>query len=293
MIGGEARDDSPRSPAPAGADPSKVYSLVRAIEMLPPSSTGALLFGPGARPFGSILLENGRVCWAGAAMLGSRLVELLRGKINPGASPSALEDTIRRCKAESTPLGEALVAGGLLSSDGLRDAFRQHTAEAMLALAGLGGEPPSWIARKQRFAAQFTFGAVELLASMGAALAPEAAEEARGEMEQMLRHGGYGVAFARGLGGAGGLFPVGEVQGSKLTLGEAAELGAWGARAVRENAVVSGVPRLVAAMSAKGDALVAWLTGAVLYVVICPSPSSLAHVLGKRARAPSDDRSGS
>lgn len=295
MIGGEARDDAaPRSPAAAGADPSAVVSLLRAVEMLPSVSTGALIFGPGAKPQGSILLENGRVCWAGAAAMGSRLVEILRGRLDPGVSPSALDETIKKCRAESTPLGEALVAAGLFSSAGLRDAFRQHTAEAIVALAGLGGEPPAWVARKQRFAAQFTFGPVEILASMGAALAPGLAGAARGEMEPMLRHGGYGVAFAKGLGGAGGLLlPVGEVNGSKLTLGEAVELGAWGARAVRENAAVSGVPRLVAAMGAKGDALVAWLTGAVIYVVICPSPSSLAHVLGKRARAPSDDRSGS
>jgi hypothetical protein len=87
---------------------------------------------------------------------------------------------------------------------------------------------------------------------------------------------------------------VGEVQGSKLTLSEVVELGAWGDRLVRADGVVrGGVPRLVAAMGLNGDALVAWLTGAVIYVVICPSPSSLAHVLGKRARAPSDDRSGS
>jgi|GEM_PF-2738582 len=303
MIGSEVRDAAVRSPVP-GADPSAVLALIHTIESLPPSATGALVFGPPARPLGLILLENGLVCWAGAEPMSGRLGELIRARLDPGANPSELDTMIRKCRADASSIGDALVSGGLLSSDGLRDALRQHTAEAVLALAGRypagpGGErarneePPVWMARAKPFGARFTFSSVELLALAGAAWAPGPADEARGEMETMLRHGGFGVAFAQ-VAGAPGLVPIGEVQASKLTLDEAVELGAWGARAVREDGVVrGGVPRLVAALSPKGDALVAWLTGAVIYVVICPSPSSLAHVLGKRARAPSDDRSGS
>jgi hypothetical protein len=292
MIGSEVRDAADRSPEP-GSDPSAVLSLIHAIEALPPSSTGALVFGPPSKPLGSILLEDGMVCWAGAEPMGRRLGAILRERLDPGANANDLDAAIRRSRAEAIPLGEALVTAGLFSKDALRGAFRQHTVEALIALAQLGGEPPAWVSRKQRFEAQFKWSLVELLAWAGTVWAPALAEEARGEMETMLRHGGFGVAFAQ-AGGSAGLVPIGEVQGAKLTLREAVALGAWGLRAVRENAMVrGGVPRLVAATSAQGDALVAWLTGGVIYVVICPSPSSLAHVLGKRARAPSDDRSGS
>jgi hypothetical protein len=292
MIGSEVRDDAVRSPVP-GADPSAVLALIHTIESLPPSATGALFFGPPSSPLGLILLENGLVCWAGAEPMSGRLGELIRARLDPGASQGDLDGVIRRCRAEATPIGEALVSGGLLSSDGLRDALLQHTAEAVLALAARSEEPPAWLARAKPFGARFTFSPVELLVSAGAAWAPGPASEARGEMDGMLRYGGFGLAFAR-MAGSGELIPVGEVQGSKLTLSEVVELGAWGDRLVRADGVVrGGVPRLVAAMGLNGDALVAWLTGAVIYVVICPSPSSLAHVLGKRARAPSDDRSGS
>lgn len=292
MLGSEVRDAAVRSPVP-GADPAAVLSLIHTIELLPPSATGALIVGPPARPLGLILLENGLVCWARAASMRGRLSELILARLDPGAGSSELGKVVRRCQAEGRSISEMLVSGGLISSEGLRDALRQHTAEAMLALAGHRGEAPAWVARAKPFGARFSFSSVELLVLAGAAWAPGAAEEARGEMEKMLRHGGFGVAFAK-VSGSSGLVPVGEVQGSKLTLSEAIELGAWGARAVREDGVVrGGVPRLVAAMGPNGDALVAWLTGAVVYVVICPSPSSLAHVLGKRARAPSDDRSGS
>jgi hypothetical protein len=289
MIGSEVQGAAVRSPVP-GADPSAVLSLLQGIEALPPSSTGALVFGATERPAGAILLENGQICWARAASMKGRLAEILRARLDPGANPSDLDETIRKCRQGSGLIGEALVSGGLLSSDGLRDALRQHTAEALLALAVLPGEPPTWLARSKPFGARFSLSSVELLSTAAAVCAPALADEARGEMERMLRHGGFGVAFAKAWGR---LVLIGEAQGSKLTLAEAASLGAWGARAVREDAVVRGVPRLVAEMGAKGDALVAWLTGALIYVVICPSPSSLAHVLGKRARAPSDDRSGS
>ncbi|MCK6586281.1 MAG: hypothetical protein HUU21_39365 [Polyangiaceae bacterium] len=292
MLGSEIRDAAVRSPVP-GADPNAVISLINTIELLPDSATGALIFGPLDNPIGLILIENGRVCWARADVMIGRLGELLRARLDPGANSNELASLVQRCRAEGRSIGDALVSGGLVSSDGFRDALLQHTAEAVLALAGREGEPPAWVARAKPFGARFSFSSVELLVSAGAAWAPGQADEARSEMERMLRLGGFGVAFAQ-VSGSSGLVPIGEAQGSKLTLSEAIELGAWGARAVRQDRVVrGGVPRLVAAMGPNGDALVAWLTGAVIYVVICPSPSSLAHVLGKRARAPSDDRSGS
>ena len=64
----------------------------------------------------------------------------------------------------------------------------------------------------------FRFGWVELWAGAGAAWGPELADVARGEWAGRLGPGGWGVGCAT-LGG--GLVPIGEAQGSKLTLGEA------------------------------------------------------------------------
>jgi hypothetical protein len=276
----------------SGADPSSALQLINTIEKLPNTATGAYVFGPAGRPGGTILVENGRVCWAVAPQMGRRLTDLLRIRLDPSASPDALREVVRRCRLESTPLGEALVENGLLSSAALRDALRQHTSEAILILSQADGEP-SWLAhRKQRYDARFTFSPAELLASIGAAAAPDLAEEARGEMERTIGQGGGGVAFAQ-VGASQMLFPICEVQGAATSVDDTIRLGEWGTGALEAEALIRAVPRLVAVLGATGDAIVTWSTGGVIYVVTCRNPSSLAHVLGKRARASPDGRSGS
>lgn len=291
MHSGEDRDDSLRSPV-SGADPSAVLPLIDTIDKLPPTATGAYVFGPAGKPNGMILVERGRVCWAGASQMGHRLTDILRDRLLESVSPSALEDTVRRCRLESTPLGEALVANGLISSQGLREALRQHTSEALLHL-GQAIESPTWLEhRRQRYDARFTFSPAELLASVGSTCMPELAEAARSEMEKTLRHGGGGLAFAW-IGSADAPFPICELRTSQLTVVDTIRLAEWAARMREMEPVVHSVPRLVATVSPQGDSMVTWTTGEVIYVVICQSPSSLAHVLGKRVRASPDGRSGS
>jgi hypothetical protein len=292
MHSGEDRDEPLRSPV-SGADPSAVLPLIDTIEKLPASATGAYMFGPTGRPTGTILVERGRVCWAGAAQMGHRLTDILRRRIDKGVEPGALEEIVRRCRLESTPLGEALVASGLLSSDGLRDALRQHTSEAILHLGQAAADSPTWLAhRRQRYDARFTFSPAELLASVGAACMPELAEAARREMQATLSHGGGGLAFTW-IGASDAPFPIFEMRTSKLTVSDTIRLADWGAHMRETESVIRAVPRVVVTRSAHGDSMITWATGQVIYVVICQSPSSLAHVLGKRVRASPDGRSGS
>ena len=49
---------------------------VLADAALEPGATGALLFGPPARPVGTVFLEEGRVCWAATAGMNRRLTDL-------------------------------------------------------------------------------------------------------------------------------------------------------------------------------------------------------------------------
>ena len=291
MAGGGLQADAPTSSIRA-SDPLAVLPLIEGIESLSTSSTGALVFGPPGRPVGTILIEQGRICWAAAAKLGYRLTDILRSRVNPSFGPTALEEIVRRCRDEGTPLGEALVADGLLSSDGLRDALRQHTSEAILSLSQ-NGEDPSWVAhRRQRYDARFTFSPSEVLASAGAACLPELAELARRQIEGTLRPESSGVAFTW-VGLSAALFPICEVRGEALSARETVELGLWATRMLELPLMLRSVPKLVVTFGAKGDALVAWISEGIVYVVICQNPSSLAHVLGKRARASPDVRSGS
>lgn len=283
------------------ADPLRVLPLMEAVERMPAGATGAFLFGPVQKPFGTVLVENGRVCWAGAAQLGSRLSDLLRSMLSPGADPHTLEETVRRCLRTSTPLGEALVQSGLMSAEHFREALCTHTSEALLVLTQDEQAQPTWHAhRKQRYDARFTFSPTEILSGVGACIAPQAAAEARRDLARYLKSEGCGLAFAE-LADAGEtegdskkFFPVSEKRGAALTITEMQQLGAWGRSALSKMSLGPGAqPRLFTLRGAEGDSLITWRTGDLLYVVICPSSSSFAFIVGKRTRTSPDDRSGS
>ena len=295
MAGGGLHADAPSSSLRA-ADPLAVLPLIEGIEDLSSASTGALVFGAHGKPEGTILVEKGRICWAMTARMGHRLTDILRSRLDPEVGPSALEAIVRRCRDEGTPLGETLVASSLISSEGLREALRQHTSEAILFLAQRGGAPPAWLAhRKHRYDARFTFSPAELLASVGAVCLPDLAEQSRAEMERLLRSvgsSGGGVAFTW-VGVSATLFPICEIHGASFSVRETVDLGQWAARMLEMPLMLRAVPQLVTVVGAKGDALVAWISEGIVYVVICQNPSSLAHVLSKRARAAPEVRSGS
>ncbi len=286
------------------ADPGLVLPLMESVERMPAPATGAFLFGPAQKPFGTVLVENGRVCWAGAAKLGSRLSDLLRSKLSPGADPHALEETVRRCLRTSTPLGEALVESGLMSAELFREALHKHTSEALLVLMHDERAALTWHAhRKQRYDARFTFSPTEIMSGIGACITPDKAAEARKELERYLKAEGCGLAFfddtshgERGEteSGSKNFFLVSDKRGAGLTITEMQQLGAWGRNAFLRSPFEPGSePRLFTLRGADGDSLITWRTHDLLYVVICPSSSSFAFIVGKRTRTSPDDRSGS
>jgi hypothetical protein len=297
MAGGGLHADAPSSSLRA-ADPLAVLPLIEGIEDLSAASTGALVFTAQGRTEGTILVEKGRICWAATARMGHRLTDILRSRLDPEVGPRALEEIVRRCRDEGTPLGETLVASSLISSDSLREALRQHTSEAILFLAQRSGEPPTWLPhRKHRYDARFTFSPAELLASVGAVCLPDLAEQSRAEMDKLLRAvgkggGGGGVAFTW-VGVSATLFPICEIHGANFSVRETVDLGVWATRMLEMPLMLRAVPQLVTIVGAKGDAIVAWISEGIVYVVICQNPSSLAHVLSKRARAAPEVRSGS
>jgi hypothetical protein len=127
---------------------------------------------------------------------------------------------------------------------------------------------------------------------VGAACLPDLAEQSRREILAVLKSSGSALAFTW-VGLSAALFPICEVRGSGFSAREAVELGHWATRMLEAPLMLRAVPRLVATLGPKGDALVAWISEGIVYVVTCHNPSSLAHVLGKRARAAPDVRSGS
>ena len=110
---------------------------------------------------GAVFVEGGRVCWAAAHGLAPRLTQLLMAP--SGLDAGAMEHLYRRCKHERAPLGEFLVARGIVRPEDLRAALLQHTTESLDALCE-ERTLASWYPRPGGYNARFTFKTSELLA---------------------------------------------------------------------------------------------------------------------------------
>ncbi len=266
----------------AAVSPALAVPTLERIEEDHAAATGALVFGPRDAPLGTVLLETGRICWAVAAGMRRRLSDLLRSQSEVEVERERLEAIYRRCQRESIPLGEALVAEGIVSVEGLQRALRQHTAEALMILGTSG--VPAWVAhRRQKYDARFTFAPAEILVSAGAITHPRLASAGRIELEDTLELGGTGAAFARGGGSSGGI-PVAELRAGHLCLAELGAVGRWAADTLDVCAAFSPERHLVTTTTPRGQSMAAWSSGSIVFVAICGDPSELAAVVVKRAR---------
>jgi hypothetical protein len=275
-------------PDPTGisGDATTVIPLLEEIEALPESATGALVFGPPSQ--GTVLVENGRICWAAASGMERRLAELLRAYADEPPESKRIEEVYKRCKRDSIPVVKALVDSGLVSLDGMREVIRQHTSEALISLTREPlTEQPNWVSHKaQGYDAKFTFDPCELLVSVGSVCHPDLAGRARVDLEALLRSGVYAVAFARPPG-ANTPAPLYRSPGSYLTLRQVMALGRWAFSALDVCNTYSARARIASTLVDPGEYIVAWQSRGVVSVAQCEDSMSFAFIVGKRARAAS------
>lgn len=168
------------------------------IDELPREATGVLSFegGSAAVPLGAVFVERGRVCWAAAAGLARRLVDLLRAKSALRVDAGVVESVYRRARADGTPLGEALVASGLVSPEALRDALRRHTSESLVAIAATGARA-TWTAREGGYSARFAFRTGDLLVAAHSLETPELAIRAEVLLSHWVGDDDFALVVAR------------------------------------------------------------------------------------------------
>jgi len=276
------------TPEPAGisGDPAAVIPLLEEIEALPESATGALVFNGTTQ--GTVLVENGRICWAAATGMERRLTELLRAYADEPPESKRIEDVYKRCKRDSIPLVKALIDSGLVSFDGMKEVIRQHTSEALVALTREPlTESPSWVAhRHQGYDAKFTFDPSELIVSVGSLSHPDLAGRARLDFEGLLRSGVYAVAYARPQDAATPV-PLYRSPGAYFTLRQVMSLGRWAVSALDVCNTYSVRAKIAATLVEPGEYLVAWHSRGVVSVAQCEDSMSFAFIVGKRARASS------
>jgi hypothetical protein len=259
-------------------DPALALDVLEQVEALPEGSTGGLVFGA----HGTVLVEEGRVCWATATGMRTRLTDLICGQSKEPVERSLVEAVYRRCQQTRTPLGEALVASRLVTPEGLHGALLQHTSEALMQI-GASRSSAAWVPhRAARYDARYTFSPAELLVRSGAMAHPELATAAGAQLAHALAIEGAGVAFGRPPGWAVPM-PVAEVRTAQLSLSELRALGRWAVDTLDIcSAVAPGA--LVGATREDGQAIVAWPSGPSVLVALCDGPSALAGVIVRRAR---------
>lgn len=286
MQSGKSMRSMPEPMGVAAGDPTTVIPLLEEIEALPEAATGALMFGPPNQ--GTVLVENGRICWAGAQGMERRLAELIRTYADEPPESKRVEEVYKRCKRDSIPVVKALVDSGLVSLDGLREVIRQHTSEALLALTREPPqEAPSWVAHKSHsYDAKFTFEPVELLVSVGGVCHPDLSGRAKMDFEGLLRSGVYAVAFARPPG-ATAPAPLYRSPGAYFTLRQMMALGRWAFSALDVCNTYSARARIASTLVDPGEYLVAWQSRGIVSVAQCEDSMSFAFIVGKRARASS------
>lgn len=156
---------------------STAANILAAAEGLAPDACGAFVIELDHRHVGSVLVERNAVCWAAAAGLRRRLLDLLRESLSSMLSNEELEALYRQCASEGRRIGEELVARSVMQGDVMRAAIKQHTIESLIALPERLGETISWVPhRAQGYHPRFTFTPVELYVGVNAKLyATEAA----------------------------------------------------------------------------------------------------------------------
>ncbi|MCE9579435.1 MAG: hypothetical protein K8W52_40305 [Deltaproteobacteria bacterium] len=262
-----------------------LIELLTAIDELPADESGAFVVDDGAAPLGSVFVEGTRVCWAAATGRSRRLRDLLRRYAPRTLDDADLDRAFAECRVAQRPLGEHLVARGLVSEDSLRVALKQHTVESLIAQCDHPDGQATWVGHRHRgYSPRFAFPAAELLAAAGAEL--YAAESAGVETD--------GVA-AQVTGGAFAIGDDGEPVLVHATGGEGArvraliELGAWATAALDIGNGFSAAVIERAVASASGPVALGWRSSRrLINAAILDSPAALARAVSEltRRRAP-------
>ncbi len=253
--------------------------LLEQLTTLPADATGSLEFGAG-----TVLVENGRVCWATSPRMRRRLTDLLCHQKSPPLARGAVEAVVRACRASGRPFGEALVEAGLATAEGLRSALRQHVAESVALIAGRESSLESAVWRphtKQRYDARFTFSVAELLSTLGALEDVALAATARRWLKYAIAGAGRGVALAQ-LGQRRAL-PIGVVAADDLGVSEVLELSDWASSTLQVSTCLCENP-IVASTWNGGIQTILWQHRNVCLAMLFESPHDWARTLGRLQR---------
>ncbi|MFZ5895099.1 MAG: hypothetical protein ACOY0T_28825 [Myxococcota bacterium] len=257
------------------AEPWLVPSLIRLlafVDALPSGATGSLSFGEQ----GAILVDQRRICWA----VSNRVRESFTDILCAGGRPSReqVRGVYRACRERGQTLTEGLMADGLVSQAGLRQALAEHHAEALRELAQALATPRSFADARTGYDPRFAFSTTEMLVLWGSASAPELAMRASTTLAELRLPEVWSVAFVRTDAAASAL-PVAVDPSCNMPLTELIDVVA---RVISLFDVVDTFDphvRVVRATCCSQTALVAFRDEGVHYLLFCASRAAAARVL--------------
>lgn len=235
-----------------------ITGILGAIEGLAPERSGAFVVATAdGRPFGAVLADGFRVCWAVVAGQNRRLRDLLQLPAETPFDPRELT----------------------------RAALKQHTIESLVRMDGCVGTV-RWIAhRRDGYRPRHTFGVAEVLAGVGAQLyATETAEViAAGDLDEIIPAGAIGASFA--IGDDDDAVLVREIRGERMSLAALAELGTWAIAALGITRGFSPAAMKRALDAARGPVAVAWRASRrILHTMVIDDPRQVARVVNELDR---------
>jgi hypothetical protein len=224
-----------------------------------------------------LLVERGRVCWAMSQRYPLHLTDILAEEQDK-LSLDQLNELFAMCRRDRMPLGETLVARGLISLPVLHRALLRHTCEALDYLVRDDALPWAWIAHAGYGYSPFlTFSPAEVITGIRAIANPVLAAGARARLAELVRPGQLGFAIERRPGARLPLAQVG-CEGVDLNL-----LSDLAAQADEVTAVAATVSVEVALTELDGFACASWTEGDVLFVLLCDGELAFNRLLAQVA----------
>lgn len=261
---------------------ASVLRLLGFIDELPAGATGVLRFGG----HGVVLLDSRKICWAVARNSGIRLTDILRNQSTPPLAREVVEEIYRKCKGDGRPIGEALLASGVVSEAGLRAALFKQNGEAIVELARSNTAPDGFTVHASTgYDPKFSFSACEVLAALGSLGDPARAIAAQIELGSTLVHESSGAAFVRSEAASGALV-IAVDRSCDFPARDLLEVCNWALGLFDVARTFDEWAYAARATWGKRTAIVTWRLDDLHYVGLCSSRAAAARLmsqLGQRA----------
>lgn len=252
--------------------------VLHALERVPSDSCGALVrhHADGAMA-GALLIEYGRVCWALSARHARRFTDTLVA-VQDTLTHAQLDELFLMCRRDRLPLGETLVASGLVSLSVLHRALLRHTCEALDCLVREEASPWAWVAHKQYgYHPMLTFSPAEVLTGVRAVANPALATRALTRLREVVRAEQRGFVVERGRGAKA---PLAQVSCETIDL---ATLGDLAVHADEVTGVAQTIDVGIALAQLDKLACASWVEQELLFVLLCDGELAFNRLLAQVA----------